>query len=129
MNVANEVATYLANQGLGTLGTDVFVGHQPKGSTYDNCITVYHTQGGQPDIYIPTAEPSFQIIVRNKVYETGLSKVNSIVDELHQKRNAYLVSGETYFMFILLETEPYHIGMDEQERHEWTLNFYSRTKR
>lgn len=123
----NEVAEYLEDQSIGTVGTDIFISRQSD--TPDNQIVIYLSGGLEPDRYLPTADPTFEIVVRNKTYQTGQSKVDSIVTALHQYVNGALQTSGTYFYYIELLTEPNHIGRDEKGRHEWSINFLCKTRR
>jgi hypothetical protein len=87
-------------------------------------------QGGlEPDRYLPTADPTFQILVRNTSYSAGQSIVDEIVEALHQKENIELVTGGTYFYYIFLFNEPAHIGRDDKGRHEFSINFVCKIRR
>lgn len=125
--IINEVAEYLEEEGIATKGTDLFISRQSD--TPDDQIVVYNTGGLEPDRYIPTADPTFQILVRNKNYQTGQGKVDSIVTALHQLANSYLEESETYFYYVFLMNEPSHIGRDDKGRHEWSINFICKIRR
>jgi hypothetical protein len=120
-DVATEIATYLEDESIGTIGTDLFVGDQPDSS--DNVISVFNTGGYQPDKYLPTAKPTVEVLVRNKSYASCASKIQDVVDLLHNQYNVTLVSGGNYYFYIRLVAEPSSLGRDEKGRQEFSANF------
>lgn len=121
-----EIANYLATQGLGTVGTDIFYAYLPGG--VDDGIVVLDTGGMLPDADLPTKEPTFQIFVRSSSYAAGKAKMDLIRTALHQKTNTVLGSGTTYFYFILAQAEGGHIGRTENGLDEFSINFRARTR-
>ena len=126
MSVISDVATYLAAQGLGTEGTDIFHSYLPD--SVNSCIAVIDTGGLQPDHNIPTKEPTFQVLVRSTSYSAGKSKLDDVRTALHRKANLNLVSGQTYFYFIFAISEGGHIGRNEAGLDEFSMNFQARTR-
>ena len=94
----NDVYTYLDAQTSLTAGTDLFKSRLTESP--NNQVVIYNTGGLEPDRYLPTADPTFQVLVRNTSYATGQSLVNDIVEALHQKTNIELVEGSKYFYYI-----------------------------
>lgn len=123
----NDVYTYLDAETDLTAGTDLFKSRLTESP--NNQVVIYNTGGLEPDRYLPTADPTFQILVRNTSYATGQSLVNDIVEALHQKTNIELVSGSKYFYYIFLMYEPEHIGRDDKGRHEFSINFVCKYRR
>jgi len=123
----NDVYTYLDAQTSLTAGTDLFKSRLTESP--NNQVVIYNTGGLEPDRYLPTADPTFQVLVRNTSYATGQSLVNDIVEALHQKTNVELVEGSKYFYYIFLMYEPEHIGRDDKGRHEFSINFVCKYRR
>jgi hypothetical protein len=123
----NDVYTYLDAQTSLTAGTDLFKSRLTESP--NNQVVIYNTGGLEPDRYLPTADPTFQVLVRNTSYATGQSLVNDIVEALHQKTNIELVEGSKYFYYIFLMYEPEHIGRDDKGRHEFSINFVCKYRR
>lgn len=126
MSLISEVATYLAAEGLGTEGTDIFHSYLPD--SVDSCIGIFDTGGMQPDHYLPTKEPTFQILVRAKTYAAGKIVLDNVRTALHQKSNVNLVSGGQYFYFIFALSEGGHIGRNPRGQDEFSMNFQCRTR-
>lgn len=125
----DDVADYLEDQGAGTVATDIFVGKLPDKP--DAAIAIFTNQGGKPSVYIPTADPDFQVLVRVPAdeHDEGESKCAQIVGILHQLANVTLQAGGKYAYFIALRSEPFYIQTDGQGRHEFSMNFVARIKR
>lgn len=118
--LAKELAAYLATvSGVGAVGTDIFIGRQPE--TPNDCITVLETGGQEPSAYTPLSKPTVQIIVRNTSYEAGRTKAATVFDALHQKANSDL--GENYVYYVLAIADVGYLDQDENDRHEWSMNF------
>ena len=122
----SEVATYLAAEGLGTVGTNIFYSHLPDNT--DECLVVLDTGGVNPDIYIPTKSPTFQIIIRSATYTLGKAKLDSVRSALHNFYNDYLVSGQTYFYSINALSEGGHLGRNDRGLDEFSINFICKTR-
>jgi hypothetical protein len=91
-------------------------------------VAVLDTGGLEPDPDLPVKEPTFQVFVRNANYTDGKAKLDEIRELLHQKVNLELVTGQTYFYFILLNAEGGHIGKNERGMDEFSMNFRCRTR-
>jgi hypothetical protein len=122
----SEVATYLAAQGLGTAGTNIFYSHLPD--NVDECLAVIDTGGTKPDIDIPTKRPTFQVYIRAATYTLGKTKLDAVRTALHNKYNLELVAGQTYFYSINALAEGGHVGRNERGLDEFSINFVCYTR-
>ena len=123
--IIDDVYTYLIEE-TSLTASNVFKSFMPDSP--GNCICIYDTGGAEPDKDIPTGDPTFQIIVRNKDYLIGHSLMIELVGLLHQKRNIELVTGTTHFYNIMLMGEPGHLGRDKKKRDEFSVNFICHTR-
>lgn len=119
--VVDNVADYLANNSIGTVGTNIFVGEQPP--TPANCVTVLETGGLLPPIDIPSKKPTFQILIRNTNYSTGRTLLDTIRTLLHNKYGVTLAAGGNFFHSINAISEGGHIGKDDAGNDEFSINF------
>ena len=119
MSVISDIATYLAANGIGTLGTDIFYGYLPAGIT--SGVAILDTGGVEPDGYIPTKNPNFQIFLRSVDYDTGKAKLDAIRSLLHRVQNQTI--GSVYFYYILAISEGGHIGRNEAGQDEFSANY------
>lgn len=122
----SDVAQHLHNQGIASLATNLFYGYLPDEP--DNCIAVLDTGGSEPDNYLPTKEPTFQVFIRWASYSTGKAKLDAIRTALHKQENTQLIPSGEYFYFILAMSEGGHLGRDESARDTFSINFHCRTR-
>lgn len=122
----NDVADYLEAQGVGTVATNLFCGYLPESPA--TCISVLDTGGVQPDRYLPTKDPTFQVFIRAVDYPTGKAKLDLVRAKLHQKANINLVTNQTYFYYIMAMSEGGHLGKDELGRDLFSINFLCKTR-
>jgi hypothetical protein len=118
MSYLSDIATYLANNGIGTLSTDVFYAYLP--ADIEAGVGVIDTGGPEPDPDIPTKNPTFQVIVRALSYELGAAKLAAIRALLHQYQGTI---GSYYFYHILAISEGGHIGKGPSGKEEFSINF------
>lgn len=124
----SQLADYLQTQDLGNAdpdnGTvDIFVGKQPGDP--DNCITIIGEPGVHtPDVSIPDLMfPRFQILVRNKDFITGATKMRDCRTALHDQ---IALSLQNFFCyFISADQEGFPIGEDDKGRPEFSIHFSS----
>jgi hypothetical protein len=124
MAMIDDIATHLQTQGVGTIGTDLFKSYLPD--ITGTAVAVLDTGGLEPDTYLPTHEPTFQVFVRSDTYSVGKAKLAAIRSALHQQKN--LTVGSTYFYFILANSEGGHLGLNERGQNEFSMNFHCRTR-
>lgn len=122
-----DIANYLQTQGRGTVGTNIFISYMPPDV---DGMAVIDTGGMQPDKYIPTKDPTFQIFIRKSSYDEGKALLEAVRGDLHRKANITL--GDTYFYFILALSEGGYLGMEEMGRDQngkdiFSINFHCKT--
>ena len=122
--IAEEIATDLQTQGLGTLATDLFIGNLPD--TPDNALVVIDTGSLEPDKYLPFARTTFQIMVRNKTYAQGRAKLEAVKTRLHRLTN--IIMGTKHVFYILANTDGGHVGRDDAGRELFSINFRTETR-
>lgn len=122
MNSLNDdIAKYLADNGLGTLGTDVFSDNYPAAP--QDLVAVIPAQGN----ITPNAEvrylrfPAVQVMVRDSDHDTAVGKCEQIRDLLHvmigkQLDNCFILRSHLRFEF-----QP--IGQDTEGLWEFTATF------
>lgn len=121
MSVLSDLADYLEDNGLGTVGTDIFYSYAP--GTVAPGIFVLDDSGLQPGKYVPTKKPGFQVFIRAVDYDTGNTKLESVRSLLHNVRNTLV--GSTYFYYILARANGGSIGRNEAGHDEFSINFDS----
>lgn len=114
-----DIGTYLKNQGIGTPGTDIFLGLLPDQP--DNCIALFEYAGSPPDLHWPGEYPGLQVRVRSTNYSGGRAKIGEIVDLLHGLHEQEL-SG-TRYLLIKARGSPEVLKRDSGNRIEFFVNF------
>lgn len=126
---AEDIATYCANQGLGTLGTDIFVNDLPDKPGYpDNLIVFNDTPGFPPDHAMggPSTNPVFenptlQVLVQNIYSETASNNCYNVFQELDGLKDQ-TIDSVVYLLVTALNT-PFIIGKDENDRYRVACDF------
>lgn len=111
-----------AESSLGlALGTDLFVGVMPDAP--DACVSVLDTPGysADPNNY---QHAGLQILVRAALggYLSAYSLAENIWDTIHEYYGQP-ASGSYYYTLIWGEGQPFFIGVDEQSRPMFSMNF------
>jgi len=123
MNPALDIANYLENQGIGTVGANIFVSPVRPVSQYVpvNSIFVLETGGYPPQrVHSNRSElryPSIQIIVRWNDFANGYTKAQAIYDVLRAPH----IPG--YWDVLPDQSGSIYLGQDENSNYLWSLNF------
>ena len=109
-----DIATFLAAQGVGTVGTDIFVGREP--SEPDEVISIFDIGGIAPNPKFLRDEPQIQCRVRGAVndYDNAFIKAQLIKDTLLGAQPRRL-NGTDYVLFTQIG-EILSLGYDENNR-------------
>lgn len=102
--------------------TNLFVGKEP--TTPVDTVTIFDTSSIPPklgfnnDIY---EQPSVQIRVRSKDYQTGWNLIDSIKNTLHGRGNE--TWNSTFYTVIYCASGPAMLDWDENSRARFICNF------
>lgn len=119
--IITDIAQYLEDEGVGTLGTNIFAGYFPD--NVDSGVCVIDTGGVAPDPDLPTRNKTFQVFIRGTDYETGQDLVDTVRSTLHQISNQTI--GSFYFYYVLALSDGGHIGRNDRGIDEFSINFQS----
>lgn len=122
--ILDDLAAYMQTNSIGTLGTDLFKSYMPD--TVDTGVCILDTGGPMPDKDLPTKKPTFQVFIRGGTYILGRAKLDAVRALLHQVTNTTI--GDTYFYYILAQSEGGHIGRNERGLDEFSINFICLTR-
>jgi len=118
----DEIATYLQTGGVGTIGTNIFIGFQPPDSEARNCITIKPTGGLAPDVdLIGITNPTVQILGRGATISEAMALSQAAYNILHGLANTDI--GDNYIMFCEALQEPTAIGQDDNNNFEISCNY------
>jgi hypothetical protein len=95
--------------------TNIYRGDKPADT--DNIIAIFQS-GGYPRSMSGTKveEPTFQIIVRNTGYDAGITVCDAVKNLLH-------AASTTRILMIQQQGDTLDLGKDQNNRHEFSLNF------
>lgn len=85
MTLLETIGTELQTEGLGTLGTNIFLGKLPSNS--EDSIMVMHSASPQPNLVFDVYEQYIEFWTRNKSSEEGLTVMQAIRDIFHRGAN------------------------------------------
>lgn len=114
-----DIGSILQSAGVGTVGTDIFLGKLP--ATPDNCVAVFEYAGEPPDLHWNGEYPGLQILVRNKNYDTGRQKIEQVKNILHGM--AETVINNHRYLLIRANQSPFLLERDENGRAIFVCNF------
>lgn len=121
-NILDELATYLAANGVGTVEVDIFEGLMPDSPEAPDALVALFEYPGGPVTAVNTVEQrAIQARTRAKTYDDAKNKCELIYGLLHSMHETEL-SG-TRFLLILAKQPPFSLGRDDRERHEFAVNF------
>jgi hypothetical protein len=114
-----EIGTYLQSQGIGNLGTDLFLGLMPDQP--DDCIALFQYAGSPPDLHWEGEYPRLQVRVRDKSYAAARAKIGTVAALLHGLHEQVL--SDTRYLLIKALGSPEVLKRDANNRIEIFVNF------
>jgi len=123
MSVLTDLAQRLEDEGVGTVGTDIFRGRTPDDP--DELLRVQTFDGVDSrirnDEYLPADERmSVQVLARSLYQGAAEALAESAFDAI-QFRSATLASGR-FYPYARAPRYPAYIGVDERGRHLVTFD-------
>lgn len=83
--IIEDIADYLAANGIGTVATDIFIGEIPL--DVNDAIALVYSPSPEPNKSIPYFVQVIDVWGRFTKAEVGYSRLQSIFDLLHRKAN------------------------------------------
>lgn len=122
MNPYEAVATYLQSRGVGTFGTNIFIGHTPPDP--NTLLVVFPT----PAIYDPNGilhaydKPTFQLYARALDFTVAYDLLRDAFNVL-QAFGGEELSGIYFVEIVAMQNEVNYIGKDALNRAQLTQNY------
>ncbi len=129
MGAAEDIATFVAERGFGTIGSTIFANAEDS-TAKDPCATFMGAPGEPPeftqdDEELPSVEnPRVRVWCRAKKLSDARALAEQIYPLLHL-RNVLL--NDRLYGWVQPMSEPYPMGLDENQRRQ--MVFTVRTKR
>lgn len=118
--ILDELAGYIAAQGLGTLGTSLFLGRLPP--TPDGVI-VLRESGGPPPVTTFDASyerPTLQVLVRGGVYASTRLQAERLYQALTTVANTSI--NGVWYAYVTPDGPPTLLELDETGRPIFVFN-------
>lgn len=125
MSLGSEVATFLASNGIGVLGTSMFLGKLPE--TPDTAIGLFETGGAPPQSGfgvsgIQHERPSLQLRFRGAPRDTEGPRARAqTAYRLLMTVQGQTLSG-TLYLWLRPAQSPFVLERDGNDRTVWTFN-------
>lgn len=120
---AEDMATRLVANALGTAGTDLFVDFEPPNLVNSITTVVYNSGGFDPDVLPGKTfdRPTVQFVVIGQVgrVKSAQQRAQAIKELLHATR---FVVGTTRYAGAYLQGDIVPLGTDEKRRPRYSLN-------
>ena len=117
MELIEDVANYLAAQGQGVVGTDIFMNDLPSSPVV--AIGIYNTGGPESEMVDPVHRDGFQLLMRGEQHSIQLPKARTVYNLLHDKWNILTERKGR----IVGELRPGSYYLDDANFVVYTLNF------
>jgi hypothetical protein len=119
-NFLQELGEYIDDEGLATLGTDLFLGQLPPKAP-NNSLWIVPSVSPRPRIDFKVFDQFIDIWGRNRSPQAGYAKMEALVDALHQKENWTL---DNYHIYISnLQSTIADLGNDANNRKMFQAQF------
>lgn len=115
-----DIASFLDDQGLGTIGTDISV--NTESDEPDEFITCFDTGGFDPDGAVDISNPTVMIHVRGKSddFHATYEKARLVKNTLHRQHDIE-INGSRYLQ-ILVTGDILDLGRDKHKRPKFSIN-------
>lgn len=114
-----DISAYLEQQGLGTVGVDIYRGDMPDAP--DECIALYEQPGQAPEQNWDAERPGLTVRVRSVDRGDAASRAYAVWKALNGLTNAAL-NGTEYHR-IDASSSIAQAGRDGKRRHYYICNF------
>jgi hypothetical protein len=116
--IAEALADYIQQQGIATVGTDLFIGELPfdKG----DCMSLVYSPSPEPNKTLDVWEQVIDFWVRYSKSDVGYDKLIEISDLLHKAQNYDITGFHIYFSNALGMVDD--LDRDEQRRKLYKLS-------
>lgn len=120
MSFLSNLAAHLASHGIGTVGTDIFMGEAPPEQL--NAVLLVSTGGPPSDRARGILSPTVQVTARNLSYAAAEAKIDQVfvlLNELPEQVNM----GSSHVVYCKAMQLPFCLGKDEREAWRHVCNF------
>lgn len=123
-DILDTIATMLQNLGIGTVGTDIFIGQLPADT--DGIYLVRN--GGEMNGYIPMEKTMFTAYVNYNSSETAIQKIETIKRTLHRTLETGDDNSQIYSILAMGDIEDLGREIDYGKTYGQTFTVLHRAK-
>ncbi|MFB3882877.1 MAG: minor capsid protein [Armatimonadota bacterium] len=116
----DQLAAYLATQGEGRVGVDLFKLHRPASPVA--CVSLHATGGYPPHKYTRQEYPTVQVVARAATPSGALAKAYHIVNLLHGRQQLDL-GNDVFANTIQGMNSPVYLGEEEAGNGQHLASF------
>lgn len=129
MEISEQIAVFLDQKGFGKfdksgIAGNIFINAIPENP--DESLAIFTTGGPESDPLNQYGYSSIQILIRTIPNDprAGEPKARQIVDALNGFNSDYMAPGGNYIIDVsAVQSGPNNIGMDRNNRFEYSQNF------
>jgi hypothetical protein len=120
--LSEEIANYLAANGIGTVSEDIFVGHFTVDP--DSCTMIFGAGAAEQEKYLDTQYTVVDVWTRSQSSKTkeGELRLYTIYQLLHQMQN-YPIGDNFYVYFAYATSQVQDMDRDNQQRKLLKITF------
>ena len=115
----DSIADYLEDNGIGTVGTDIFIGELPLDE--NNIISLVTSPSPEPNKAIPYFNQAVDVWARYSSYDDGYKKLQDVFDLIHQLENYDIDGFHVYLSYARGMIDD--LGRDAEGRHLFKVSF------
>lgn len=129
--ILDELARHLQDNGIGTVGTNIFKSYSPDAP--NSILIIYETGGDRPqDTFCSTnsatwENPRIQIVTRSTEYQVARNKAEdafrTLIEVTNQTIKASSLDAGSFYLRISSIQSPFRLGVDENSRNLVACNF------
>lgn len=120
----SQLATYFQTRGLGTVGTDIFIGVLPLET--ENAIYLLASPSSPPHLYVDTLHYTVDVWARYNAYEDGREILQRVMNTFHRRANYDLTDFHIYFSHMVGNIEDMDRDPESGKLLKIGLNFIYR---
>lgn len=124
MDIAEQIARYLASSGFGAFGSDIFVSELPEN---DNCIGVIRS-GGELADYLPVEKSLVDVYVKNTSSLSAVTLIESIKRQIHRMHSWESPSIYIYSMLVVQDVEDLTRDNEQAKVYKISIQVLHRAK-
>ena len=119
-----NLTTYLQANGLGTLGTNLFIGELPL--NVDNCVSVMYSSSPDPNLTLEVYEQVIEFWSRNKSSRQCYEQLR-LIKTLFERKHHYLMTDTyVYISSCLGLIDDYDVDIERRKLYKLSVRFVYR---